>query len=100
VNKTISLTVLLDGEASVAEARGSTYTNIGEVTGTGSAKKHPKDKPDNTIGYNLAVARALRALADEYEKRADWSMSSLGADNIFLMPNSVTINGHTLTQGV
>jgi hypothetical protein len=71
MNKSVNLTVLLDGEASVAEARGSTLNNIGELRGTGSAKKHPKDHSDDEVGFNLAVSRALRALADQYELRAN-----------------------------
>ena len=71
MNKTVSLTVLLDGEASVAEARGSTLNNIGELSATGSAKKHPQDASDNEVGFNLAVARALRSLANQYEQRAE-----------------------------
>jgi hypothetical protein len=71
----VNLTVLLDGNASVAEARGGTFSNIGELSATGSAKKHPKDPSDNEVGFNLAVARALRALADQYEKRAEEAMN-------------------------
>jgi hypothetical protein len=71
MNKMVNLTVLLDGEASVAEARGGTFSNIGELSATGSAKKHPKDTSEPEVGFNLAVARALRALADQYEKRAE-----------------------------
>ena len=71
MNRSISLTVLLDGEASVAEARGTTLSQVGELKATGSAKKHPKDPSEDEVGFNLAVARALRALADQYEKRAE-----------------------------
>ena len=75
MNKSITLTVLLDGEAAVAEARGGTLTGIGELKGTGSAKKHPKDTSDAEVGFDLAVARALRALADQYELRAEQAMN-------------------------
>ena len=74
MNKMINLTVLLDGEASVAEARGGTFSNVGELSATGSAKKHPKDTSEPEVGFNLAVSRALRALADQYEKRAETAM--------------------------
>lgn len=71
MNKMVNLTVLVDDEAAVAEARGSTLRGLGELRGTGSAKKHPDDSPDPEVGFNLAVSRALRALADQYELRAD-----------------------------
>jgi hypothetical protein len=75
MNKLVNLTVLTDKDAAVCEARGGTYASIGELSATGSAKKHPQDTSDNEVGFNLAVARALRALADQYEKRAEEAMS-------------------------
>ncbi len=71
MNRLINVSVLLSEDATVAEARGSTLSNIGELSGTGAAKKHPKDLSDNEVGFNLAVARALRSLADKYEERAE-----------------------------
>jgi hypothetical protein len=71
MNRLINVSVLLSEDATVAEARGSTLSNIGELSGTGAAKKHPKDTPEPEVGFNLAVARALRSLADQYEKRAE-----------------------------
>ena len=90
MHKTISLTVLLDGEASVAEARGSTLNNIGELSATGSAKKHPDDQADREVGFNLAVARALRALADRYEHRAEIAQNN---------PQRFVLAGDPLTSG-
>lgn len=70
--KTFSVNVLLSDDASVAEATGALHPYaVGEVRGKGAAKRHPKDSPDETVGYSLAVARALRDLADQYEKRAE-----------------------------
>ena len=103
MNKMINLTVLLDGEASVAEARGGTFSNIGELSATGSAKKHPKDTSNSEVGFNLAVARALRALADQYEKRAEiatdyanfpqrWAISADPCTITSNNPNSFIVN--------
>lgn len=76
MNKTISLTALVSDESAVVEAQTSSYSNIGTVSATGWSKKHPNDEADNETGYNLAVARALRSLADEFEKRAEARMNS------------------------
>lgn len=98
MNKMVNLTVLQDGEAAVAEARGGTLTGLGELKGTGSAKKHPKDTSDAEVGFNLAVARALRALADQYELRAEQAMNLppqkviLGMDpSIYVIDNSALL---------
>jgi hypothetical protein len=98
VNKTISVTVLLDGEASVAEARGSTLSNVGELSGTGSAKKHPNDSSDNEVGFNLAVSRALRALADQYETRANEAMfyTNMPQRVVVGLDSANTSTGHTV----
>jgi len=37
-------------------------------TASGTAKKDNHDKPDDEVGRNLAVARALRSLANKLEK--------------------------------
>ena len=96
MNKMVNLTVLLD-----AEARGGTFSNIGELSATGSAKKHPKDTSEPEVGFNLAVARALRALADQYEKRAEPAMDyanfpqrwAISADPCTITnPNSFIVN--------
>ncbi len=100
MNKTVSLTVLLDGEASVAEARGGTFNGVGEVIGTGAAKKHPKDSSDNAVGFNLAVARALRSLAEQYEKRANETTSStLFSDITWTLDGPITLSTRPLMNG-
>lgn len=43
-----------------------------EYHGTGYAKKHPKDKPDERIGLLLAYTRALTELAAELEEEANF----------------------------
>lgn len=72
MNKTIHLTALISDESAVVEVTAPTASEQGEgsLRVTGWSKKHPNDLPDRDIGFNLAAARALRALADEYEKRA------------------------------
>lgn len=89
MNKTIALNVLLNEDATVAEAQGSSLSEIGTLSATGSAKRHPNDYPDQNVGFNLAVARALRALADKYEDRANYAMDG---------PPTLTFNG-TLSVG-
>lgn len=80
MNKTVSFTVLVSDETAVVEATAPTLRESGEgsVKGSGWAKKHPNDKPDQEVGYDVAMARALRALADEYDKRAEELMTNPG----------------------
>ncbi len=76
MNKTIALTALVSDESAVVEVQTSSYSNIGNITATGWSKKHPNDKPDAEVGYNVAVARALRALADKFDQRAEKAMEN------------------------
>ncbi len=78
MNKTVHLTVLVSDETAVVEAQAPSFTENGEgsVKGAGWAKKHPNDKPDAEIGYNVAMARALRDLADKYDSRATEAMNN------------------------
>jgi Domain of unknown function (DUF1876) len=67
----IPVDVIVTDEATVAEASFVEYERARDrQTVTGYAKKHPRDEVNAEIGFNLAVARALSALADEYAKRA------------------------------
>lgn len=72
MRQTISVDVLATDEATVAEVQGTTYqeSNRGSLVGKGYAKKHPNDSHDAETGHALAMARALRELAEAYEKRA------------------------------
>ena len=72
MRQTIQVDVLATDEATVAEVQGTTYeeTYRGDLLGKGYAKKHPNDEHDAETGHALALARALRELADVYEKRA------------------------------
>lgn len=92
MNKTIHLTALVSDESSVVEATGPSFHETGEgsVKATGWAKKHPKDEPDAYVGYNVAVARALRSLADEYDAKANQAMD----------PNQMYVNGNLMFKGL
>ena len=72
MRQTIEATVLTTPEATVVEVEGSAHleTYRGNLKATGYAKKHPNDEHDAEVGHALAMARALRDLADRYEKRA------------------------------
>lgn len=72
MRQTIEATVLTTPEATVVEVEGSSAleTYRGNLKATGYAKKHPNDTHDTEVGHSLAMARALRELADRYEKRA------------------------------
>ena len=73
-----SITVITDRNATVAEVTLITdmihddngFTPV-VVTATGSAKREPSDKPDESIGTDLATGRALEALGRKLQRRAD-----------------------------
>lgn len=73
---TIPIDVTVTDEVAVAETSGPSYGYNGSVlagavpTGRGWAKKHPNDRPNQVVGFNLAIARALQELADVYASRA------------------------------
>jgi hypothetical protein len=71
MRKAIEVEVLATTEATVVEVRGGTYfESDSSFVGQGYAKKHPNDDNDCETGHALAMARALRQLADAYESRA------------------------------
>ena len=71
MRQTIEVDVLATSEATVVEVRGGTYLETNPaIVAQGAAKKHPNDSHDPEIGHALAIARALHALAESYEKRA------------------------------
>lgn len=67
----IEINALVSDESAVAEATVVRGAGMGDTppisNGTGWSKKHPHDTPDKVVGYNLAMARVLRDLADQYE---------------------------------
>lgn len=67
----VSITTMTDGSRTVAEAVLSTkWTRETLGTGTGSSGRGPGDKSDDSIGKDLAIARALHSLASHVERRA------------------------------
>lgn len=60
----IMVNLAIDRNATVAEAMGF------GLAATGSAKREPGDPYSQTIGGNLATARALRGLAQKLEEEA------------------------------
>lgn len=99
MNKTIHVTSVVSDETAAVEVNAPAFREQGEgsLTATGWAKKHPNDKPDSEIGYNLAVARALRNLADQYEKCADEAMNNplqtVTYSSSVLSPYTITFDG-------
>lgn len=76
MNRQIDLTVLVTDESAVAEASAKDLSQVRTYKGAGWAKKHPNDAPDDVVGYSLAVARALRDLADNFESAAEMAMNN------------------------
>lgn len=72
MHQTIQVDVLATSEATVVEVKGGTYLEAsrGDLVAQGYAKKHPNDENDAEVGHALAMARALKELAESYEKRA------------------------------
>lgn len=71
MHQTIQVDVLATSEATVVEVKGGTYLeSYPALVAQGSAKKHPNDEHDAEVGHALAMARALKELAESYEKRA------------------------------
>lgn len=67
-------TVLGDRNATVARI------SWGQFHATGSSKREPGDKYDPEIGRQLAVARALRNLADKVQEHADAAVQELNPE--------------------
>lgn len=70
MNNTIQTEAMAGDNTAVVEVSTPGFVG-GDLKGSGWAKKHPKDKPSKEVGYNLAMARALRDLADKFETQAD-----------------------------
>lgn len=71
MHQTIQVDVLATSEATVVEVKGGTYLeSYPALVAQGYAKKHPNDEYDAEVGHALAMARALKELAESYEKRA------------------------------
>lgn len=71
MHQTITVDVLTTSEATVVEVKGGAYREAtAGLVAQGAAKKHPNDEHDAEVGHALAMSRALKALAESYEKRA------------------------------
>lgn len=71
MRQTIQVDVLATDEATVVEVTGGNYLETSRgLVAKGAAKKHPNDEHDAEVGHALAMARALKELAEIYEKRA------------------------------
>lgn len=64
--------VLSDGDATVAQV--TLKVSGVEVTHTGSAKKHPKDVSDPSVGEALAISRAMEKAATALRQHAEYSV--------------------------
>ena len=62
--ETVTIIVIPAHDATVARA------NLGGVTAAGSAKLEPGDQRNDSIGTDLAIARALALLSRKLERRA------------------------------
>jgi uncharacterized protein DUF1876 len=62
--QTVTIIILAAHDATVARA------NLDGITAAGSAKLEPGDHRNNSIGEDLAVARALAILSRKLERRA------------------------------
>ena len=70
---TVHLSILTDGDRTVVEASLHTYLNP-SIPVVASSGREPGDKTDPEIGEALAVARALRKIANRLEKKAAGTM--------------------------
>ncbi|HYO19596.1 MAG TPA: dsRBD fold-containing protein [Dermatophilaceae bacterium] len=58
----------------------------GEVRGQGDSHRSPKDEPRGTIGDEVAVARALRHLADSLLARAESDIEAATGTDAYVRP--------------
>ena len=74
VNQGVNIKVVFGHRATIAEvdvAAPITIDTYEFVEATGEAVRSPEDKDDTVLAYNLAVGRALEALARKVLKRAE-----------------------------
>ncbi len=72
----VQVKLLSDRDRSVAEAHlvADARYGLAGVTVRGSSGREPGDKANPVVGENLAVARALRSLANRLERQATGAM--------------------------
>lgn len=102
MRQTIQVDVLATDEATVVEVTGGNYLETSRgLVAKGAAKKHPNDEHDAEVGHALAMSRALKELAEIYEKRAWERINNPRAYTTFatggiltgLKPYSTTVSG-------
>jgi hypothetical protein len=65
----VNINVLSTDDAAVAEV--SVWVGSrAAASAVASSKRHPEDDPDQDAGASIALARALREVADDMEKAA------------------------------
>lgn len=69
----VNIEIATDGSRTVVEAAFHTYLHH-SITATASSSRERGDKSDKKIGEALAVARALRKIADKLEHEARGTM--------------------------
>lgn len=72
MNTSLNVTAIVNEEVAAVEVNGVTQDGFydDDRKGVGWAKKHPTDSPNPEIAYNLAMARALQDLANQYARNA------------------------------
>ena len=80
-------------QVSVVETGGNTHAtamlisdNPGEFTGEGDSHRSPQDEPQGSIGDEVAVARALRHLADTPLARAESDIEAVTGTDAHVRP--------------
>lgn len=73
---TVQVRITEEGDATSATAVLAAEAGGHELDGTGRARRNPADPASSVIGDEVAVARALRLLADRLMKTADSDIST------------------------
>ena len=72
--RTATIELRLDEDGEHCEARATMRTSTGVFTGTGTARRNPKDPSVPMIGEEFAIARSLTDLAAQLEEAARAAM--------------------------
>jgi hypothetical protein len=72
MHSSLNITALVSPEVAAVEVHGVDVRGLYEddMKGTGWSKRHPEDLPNEELAFNLAMARALQDLANEYARKA------------------------------
>jgi len=72
----VEIDLRLTEDADRCEAVAVMASTLGELTGSGAARRHPDDPHVPLIGEELAIARALGSLAEQLEAAAYGSIAA------------------------